>query len=299
MKCFELKLANILARKISSKLADYDFVTPSKEDFRRQSESVKDCVAYGATEWRIPGDNRFSATLTPSVFSVALARDYADGINRIKRLTEVSETLGSCVAWQIVSRYYIGFFAAIELLKAGGEFVSYFDNAHLCSILQKSATNAGKLEAGTYLGKAAYDGRAGHLTITYTKSAVRHHQYAWKKIAELADSEFSSIASNNEELQAIRNVSAALFDRRPSCIYESPSDTRNHWNYEDSRLFGNSGKSNSAEFSKLMNNPGSRLKWINRRSGRTDLAEATSSLGFASEFLRSVAMILNEKISPS
>lgn len=297
MKCFELKLANVLARRISSKLVGYDFITPSKEDFRRQSETVKDCVTYGATEWRILGDNRFSATLTPSVFSVALSRDYADGINRIKRLAEASDALGSCVAWQIVSRYYTGFFAAIEILKAGGEFVSYFDNVHLCNILQKSTTN-GKLEAGTYLGKAAYDERAGHLTITYTKSAVRHHQYAWRKIAELADSEFSSIASNNEELQAIRNVSCALFDRRPSCIYESPSDTRNHWNYEDSRLFGNLGKSNSAEFSKLMTNPRSRLKWINRRSGRMDLAEATSSLGFASEFLKSVAIILNEKISP-
>jgi hypothetical protein len=155
MRCFELKLANLVARKISSRLNDFDFTPPSKEDLKRQADTIKTCVVSSGSDYTILGDNRFSVTLFPQSFSAALSNDFSQGIHRIKQLSETASIMsksGSNIAWQIVTSYYVGFFSAIEILKAYGEFISYYNSSSLATIEQFASVNAGKLEAGTYLG---------------------------------------------------------------------------------------------------------------------------------------------------
>jgi hypothetical protein len=300
MSCFERKLASDVARKVSSRLANFDFRLPKKSEIGRQSEGIKDCISSGSNESRVLSGCRFEVDLSPVEFSRALTKDYIDGLGRIRSLADALEAArlnDSSCAWQVVTCYYVGFFSAVEILRACGDYISFFDKSTVDTIQQIATSNAGKLEPGSYQGIANYSSKSGVLTISYVKSSIRHHQYAWKKIALLAKSNCDG--RNHEERQIVGRIVEALGQpSRVNSKFESPSDTRNHWNYEDPQLFGNVGKGMSKEFSKLMRNPETSLQWVRKNSNYSDLGSATCALGFASQFLRSITEYLGDKIVP-
>lgn len=299
MSYFEEKLSFDVVRKVAVRLEELDFRVVQKSDLTRQTEGIKDCVTSGVNETRILAENRFEVDLSPVDFSKAITKDYRDGLARVRSLSDVhSKILNQeyCSAWKVVTLYYVGFFSAVEILRAFGEYVSYFDSDSTLTITQCATVNAAQIESGSYFGVAKFHDSTGIVTISYCKSNVRHHQRAWSSIASLAQSSLKS--RDKEEREIIDRIIAVLGQSKNGLRGVSPSDTRNHWNYEDPKLFGNLGSVTAENLVRLMRNPGAPLKWIRNKANLLDLSNATCALGFSSEFLRIVIEGLGDRIIP-
>jgi hypothetical protein len=138
MNYFEQRLASDIVRKVASRLVEFDFNLSSKSELKRHGAGIKDTVSSGLYEIKIVTDNTFVVDLNSRDFSLALSKDFSDGWTRINSIYRSFLDLrdsNEWNAWGIVTLYYVGFFSAVEILRAQGEYISFFDKTAKFSIL--------------------------------------------------------------------------------------------------------------------------------------------------------------------
>jgi hypothetical protein len=266
-----------IARHVRSKVSALGYTMTDDKTAPEALYSLKDRLRHGPSDIQILGVNRFEVTLSGTSFNQAVRRELYDGIVRIKQLEKSVQALtvgNAATAWLLTTCYYTSFFAAIEILRCSGSFVSYFHTEAISRIKQKAPPVADSIEEGTYEGSAEFNANTGEVTVTFVKRKIRHHELTWQQLKRIVTQTRKDLtgmdAIHQEHLEKFIGSDAAPF-------WPSPSDTRNHWNYEDASLFGKNGDVKGSEFRKLARNKTAALNWGGQKKVIcTDIACASS-----------------------
>lgn len=96
--------------------------------------------------------------------------------------------------------------------------------------------------------------------IKFTSSGDKPHQTSWIKLKEIINNIFPN--KNWPEL--------ATIDKILSDPLLNPSTVRNNWNYKRADYFGMTGENINTQFKKLITNPSSAVKWLERNNQSTN-----------------------------
>ena len=168
---------------------------------------------------------------------------------------------GAPAAWLLISAYYCGFFACIELCKLLNR-VSFGLEEDDLAILQTKAIGPFHAQffaaaPNNFIG-VEYAGK-----LQFRSSGTKPHAAAWESA-----------------LLALRSLYAPKGWADANLLLEmlsdpdySPSRIRNAWNYKRAAVFGPLGETKAAEFRKLIGNPDGVAGWLTRSRGRLDVQE--------------------------
>jgi hypothetical protein len=283
-----------IARHVRNKISALGYTNTDDKTRPEALYSLKDRLRYGPSDIQILGVNRFQVSLRGDYFNQAVRRELYDGVVRIKQLEKSVQALSTgnaATAWLLTTCYYASFFAAIEILRCSGSFVSYFHSPAINQIKQQATSVvAANIEEGTYEGAAEYDASTGQVTITFVKKHIRHHELTWQQMKRIITQTKKALTG----IDAIHQEHLERFigrDAAPS--WPSPSDVRNHWNYEDASLFGKNGEVEGAEFRKLAKNKGSAVNW----GGQKKVASSHSSEACSIAFIMNALICAMEELS--
>ena len=273
-----IRASSEIARHVRDKVSTLGYKTTDDRSRPDQLHTLKDRLRCGPGDIRILAKNRFEIALSATQFNQTVRREFFDGIVRVKGLEKSVRTLSegnAAAAWLLTTCYYTSFFAAIEILRCNGSFVSYFHGEAVKQIKQRSSTGTSdEIESGTYVGMAESDTTTGEVKIIFGKMKYRHHEVTWGQLKQIVTETRKKMtgidAVHQEQLEKFIGNDNAPF-------WPSPSDTRNLWNYEDASLFGKNGEARSGEFRKLAANKPASLKWGGqKRTVVTDESRASS-----------------------
>ena len=273
-----IRASSEIARHVRDKVAALGYKTTDDRSSPDQLHTLKDRLRNGPGDIQILAKNRFEIALSVTQFNQTVRREFFDGIVRVKGLEKSVQTLSegkAAAAWLLTTCYYTSFFAAIEILRCSGLFVSYFHEKAVKQIKQRSPTTTGhEIESGTYVGSAVSYATTDEVKITFVKKHYRHHEATWDQLREIVTETRKKMtgidAVHQEQLEKFIGNDGSPF-------WPSPSDTRNLWNYEDASLFGKNGEVRSGEFRKLTANKQGSLKWGGqKRTVVTDESRASS-----------------------
>lgn len=179
--------------------------------------------------------------------------DFLLSANRVKiqyqDLIKAKESHSSS-AWLLVTAYYCGFYACIELLKIVNRIPLGLDIEDL-STLQPRATGTSK--AAFFDGKPLnFIGQNYANKIVFESSGSKPHQYAWSQLNSLLKEVFHG--KDWQEVEALRMIlSDPLLN---------PSKIRNNWNYKRADYYGSAGERFGVQTRKLIGNLPSATDWI-------------------------------------
>lgn len=269
-----------IARHVRSKVSALGYTTTDDKLRPEAMYSLKDRLRHGPAQIQILATNRFEVTLSGADFNQSIRRELFDGIVRIKELQKSVQALmtgNAATAWLLTTCYYTSFFAAIEILRCSGSFVSYFHSEAISLIKQQAPAVAHNIEEGSYEGSAEYDSSTGEVTVTFVKKKIRHHELTWQQLKRIVTQTKKDLtgmdAVHQEHLEKFIGSDDAPF-------WPSPSDTRNRWNYEDASLFGKNGESVGLEFRKLAKNKVAALNWGGQKRVSFSHGACASSVAF-------------------
>lgn len=289
-----IRASSEIARYVRDRVAALGYKTTDDKSKPDQLHTLKDRLRNGPGDIRILAKNRFEIALSTTHFNQTVRREFFDGIVRVKGLERSVRTLSdekAAAAWLLTTCYYTSFFAAIEILRCNGSFVSYFHEDAAKQIRQRSSTTTGHdIESGTYVGCAEFDSTTGEVKITFVKKHFRHHEATWDQLKEIVTETRKKMtgidAVHQEQLEKFIGSDGPPF-------WPSPSDTRNLWNYEDASLFGKNGDAKSGEFRKLAANKPASLKWGgHKRTVVSDESRASSVV-----FIMNALLCTTEELS--
>jgi hypothetical protein len=238
--------------------------------------------------------NRFEVVLRQDYFNQAVRRELYDGIVRIRQLEKSVQALSAgntATAWLLTTCYYASFFAAIEILRCTGTFVSYFHSGAINRIKQQATSLVvANIEEGTYEGSAKYDVSTGQVTIIFARRHIRHHELTWQQMRCIIKQTKKSLTG----VDAIHQEHLERFIGRDNApFWRSPSDVRNYWNYENASLFGKNGEVEGAEFRKLAKNKGAAVNW----GGQKKVVASNSSEACSIAFIMNALICAMEELS--
>jgi hypothetical protein len=199
-------------------------------------------------------------------------------------------------AWVLVSVYYAAFFAAVELLRATGVWVTYFDESQVQGI-KSSAIGSPSLElsAGTYIGRAHWDSHSGLNRIVFSRVAGSPHKVVWKEIGDgLLSPAVASDAALWDQVQRFER-----FVGRGANDWGTPSETRNKWNYQQAALFGGRGEVQGRTLRKIVRNQSSAYAWATDRRLRRSEESRAAAVGYVMFVLEEIIAHTNDIVAPS
>jgi len=160
-----IRASSEIARHVRDRVATLGYKTTDDKSRPDHLHTLKDRLRNGPGDIRILAKNRFEIALSATQFNQTVRREFFDGIVRVKGLEKAVRTLSegkAAAAWVLTTCYYTSFFAAIEILRCNGSFVSYFHEDAANQIKQRSSTATGHdIESGTYVGSAEPDSTTG------------------------------------------------------------------------------------------------------------------------------------------
>ncbi len=294
-----IRASGEIARHIRQKVSDLGYTVSDDKSRPEALYSLKERLRYGPIDIKIVGKNRFQAVLSGMHFNQSMRRELYDGIVRIRQLEKSVQLLvlgDATAAWILTTCYYASFFSAIEILRCSGTFVSYFHNAAINKIKQNAGPGTGdNIEEGTYEGRAELNVTTGEVKITFVKRKIRHHELTWQQLKQIV----AQTKKNLTGIDAVHQEQLEKFIGKESApFWPSPSDTRNHWNYEDAALFGSHGENKGAEFKKLAKNKVAALKWGGQKRPAWSTEACASSVAFLMNALLGTVEELSEILLP-
>jgi hypothetical protein len=292
----------LFSRKVGTSLQDLKVVKADEEKPERL-HSLRERLLYGQSVGvTVLSPTRFKVEINVQAYSQSLHKDLYFGLCRIGRLRNAVGNLriSKCAsAWQVTTSYYAAFFAATELLRTTGVFISYFDGPAAASV-SSHATGTDVLEGGTFEGLAKWDDVNGVIQMEYSKRNIRHHDFTWQKCVALAN----GIASSAKPSQRAFVELFLKLAGGPDSNWGYPSSTRNKWNYADADLFVARGEHFATQFRKLSASDSTAINW--GKEGRlTGEDSAVSAVAFVNSFLSQVLsdvsniVFANTKIQPA
>ncbi len=291
----------LFSRKVGTSLQDLKVVQADEEKPERLHSLRERLLSGQSVGVTILSPTRFKVEISVQAYSQSLHKDLYFGLCRIGRLRESVSNLRSsksASAWQITTSYYAAFFAATELLRTTGVYISYFDSPAAASV-SSHATGSAVLEGGTFEGVAKWDEVNGVIQMEYSKRNIRHHDFTWQKCVALA----KGIASSAKPSQRAFVELFLKLAGGPQSAWGYPSSTRNKWNYADADLFVGRGEHFAAQFRKISANDSTAINW-GKEGHLTGDESAVSAVAFVNSFLSQVLsdvskiVFANTKIKP-
>jgi hypothetical protein len=272
----------IFSRHVGASLHDIGF-QQVEEDRPERLLSLKELMTSQNVGISISTASRFQIEMRPREYCEALHKDLYFGLNRIGRLRHALRHLNasSCTsAWQVTTCYYASFFAATELLRTSGTYISYLDT-ETAQRVASLGSPPGRIDEGTYEGVATFDQLVPCIRIQYSKRKVTHHKFTWQKISDFTK---GIVKGGGASERRLSETFLTLIGTAQGSAWELPSDTRNTWNYAQSDLFSKKGEQHAEEFRKLCCADSAALNWAKTLRHCNSSSEATA-MGFFNSFL--------------
>lgn len=212
--------------------------------------------------------------------------DFLLGANRVKTqyndLVKAKDSHTSS-AWLLVTAYYCGFYACIELLKAANRIPLGLDIEDL-NTLQPRATGAAK---ALFFDEKPLNFIGQHYAnrLVFQSSGAKPHQYAWSQLNSLLKEAFNG--KNWPEIEALKKITAD-----PQL---NPSKVRNNWNYKRADYYGIAGERIGSNARKLIGNLTSSAKWITEQ-GESAAQDDSSRIIAICEVLTNAVIDAHDKI---
>lgn len=203
------------------------------------ARGVKQLVTDGVATLTILDPGVFAASLGPIQYFDSLRSDWRVGMNRVIRQEDAIDGLlaysKSPPAWLLTTCYYGAFFAAVELLRIAGYFLSYFNTDDIAAITRNAPPSHFTLQPGPFVGVAQADPSSGIVVIRYGQNNTPTHALAWITLARVARA--ALVGSVDSNLLAFCQVLGML----PKTRWPMPNETRNEWNYSNARRYESRG----------------------------------------------------------
>lgn len=251
--------------------------------------SFRDSLRAGYADVCLMQTDRFEAALAYGKYFQALRHDCFDGVLRARRhqmgVKHMSHEVPIPTAWVVVSCYYAAYFAAVELLRAAGIWISFFSGDEVQSLTaQSTGTGGATLSPGSYLGRASWDQKDNTIKVTFCRQARGSHEIVWSEIVQKLLQRTSPRTS--EELSSVERFKQLLGAGKNA--WSSPSETRNRWNYQIANLYSMQGDQTGEAMRKLISGSQAAYGWAKRKKIPQSQSAEASALAYVMNILSEV-----------
>jgi hypothetical protein len=276
-----------------------DFYRRDDEEFENPGglQDLRDLIRSGDGEPEILDVNRFKISLSAKKFSGTICKRVFYSSVRVAKLCAAVNALQAAdcaAAWTLTTSYYSSFFAALELLFLDGRFSSFVDGDDIAAIQLYSRSSVFKLSKGTYECEVKWDEKDESVSVFYSHGSDKPHAFAWEKMRQYVDGIEGLVPLKSvPQWILLRRVLGSGGDR-----WRLPSDTRNRWNYTDSRLFTKEGDSVCNEFCTNCYQPTLAVKWISRNPRIANEQDYATSIAYLKAVLVAAYLDLARAVLP-
>jgi hypothetical protein len=207
----------------------------------------------------------FTASPIDLAASVALEIEFLTN-NCFEHLVEIiylgQDTRERSDAWNVVTIYYFGFFAASMFLRLVGQPLLFADKTRIDTLKGMASTGSSNMGAGAYSVLKTGDISSSVSEFAMRQSSLKIHEGTWNRfflyIQNLLSD--SSLLTSGQEVLFYRSISQHILDS----IYGAgwPSNLRNRANYKPGQAYRSVEKSDSTKSRRLV------LEWRGFDSNR-------------------------------
>lgn len=294
---------NTLNSQVSNVLKDIGYSKIREEDPITPRDCFKRLLIRGdSIDYQIIDDRTFVISIPDTVYHRAIYSDLKYYLERVKRQRLAVQRLfeGDSVpsAWILVSSYYLGFFAAIEILRLCGKHHIYLSNNESTEISGYSSTSAKLAEGGVYsCPSVSVNQTTGDISIRFAKDSSKPHDVTWDSISKVVGdkSYISAIVDEQERKQTL--LFKQIVDKQYKS-WERPNTVRNEWNYSNVEAYTRKYDNYARDFSTILRDESysGAKEWANRRRIQHDIATNCAGLAFIVKTLETSLMNISSKI---
>lgn len=294
-----------------SDASSYRYLTQRPRDFldnfyRRDDEEfenpgslqdLRDLIRSGDGDPEILDVNRFKVSLSAQKFSGTICKRVFYSSVRVARLcgaVNALRTADCASAWTLTTSYYSSFFAALELLFLDGRFSAYVDADDVAAIQLFSPASSHKVSKGTYECEVKWDEKDESVSVFYSYGSDKPHAFAWEKMRQYVDGIEDLVPEKSiPQWILLRRVLGSGGER-----WRFPSETRNIWNYTDSRLFTAEGDAICSEFRTNCNQASLAVKWSARKPKLANEQDYATAIAYLKAVLVAANLDLARAVLP-
>jgi hypothetical protein len=276
-----------------------DFYRRDDDEFENPSglQDLRDLIRSGDGAPEILDEKRFKVSLSARKFSGTICKRVFYASVRVAKLCSAVKALqeSDCAAaWTLTTSYYSSFFAALELMFLDGRFSTYVDAEDIAAIHQFAPSSAFKVSKGTYECEVEWDEQDESVSVFYSYGSEKPHSFAWEMMRQYVDGIETMVPLKSvPQWILLRRVLGSGGDR-----WRFPSQTRNHWNYTDSRLFTAEGDTVCREFRANCCQPTLAVKWISRNPKVANEQDYATSIAYLKAVLVAAYLDLARAVLP-
>ncbi len=230
----------------------------------------------------------FKVVMENNIYASSLTTSYYFTKQKIDRQSLLADELvakpGLAMTWILVTVYYLGFYAAIEMARMLGRHQMYFNQDMISSINQNNTSSEALRNPGDYIGLFKKIDDSGNVVIDFKRAGNRPHFNCWNNISSALKSSDIAGIENPERNKNIRLLKD-LVDRSCEDIIP-PNDVRNHWNYAKPDAYSCESDKVLSFFKKIFSENINDSSWADRALLKnSDEMMAAASVAFISNIM--------------
>ncbi len=226
---------------------------------------LKNLVLSGnSLDINVVDKSTFKVVMQNNIYASSLTTSYHFTKQKIDRQSLLADELvarpGSAMTWILVTVYYLGFYAAIEMARMLGRHQMHFNQDMILSINKNNTSSEALSKSGDYIGLFKKIDGSGSVVMEFKRSGNRPHSNCWNSISSsLKTSDIADIKNpdRNKNLRLFKD----LVDISNKNII-SPNDIRNHWNYAKPDAYSYESDEVLSLFKKIFSERISDSSWV-------------------------------------